>query len=812
MRRWRFIGLLLLAGLLLLWATSCGGHRPAGPSPFVARVNLSPSGASSLQLGNTLSLTASAQNAAGNSIGGTFTFASSDTSIVNVAPNGVVCAGVWSTNYTVCNPGASGAVTVTATNQGVTSAPTWIFVHPVIDEVDVSGILLDGQNIQEPCLPQGQTMSLQARAFSHGVEITQSVGPFTWSANNPTVVGFSPINNIFYNFPTNQATAKANNPGITQIFATASGVTSTTFQQPNEVPVVFDFFETCPIENITLEIGHAGSGQTTFAAAKGTSQTVIATVTDVLGNSSLPNPGNAVVLSRIPLTWTATQPGSVSAGSGCTQSCALSTPSVGAGAVTASCTPPTCNVEYPLVPKAFATPAALQACQQALSSIFPQITSCQPFIPKPVYATTAISGIVTGSGTGSAGSFGILATSLECALNPPDTCGTGIYSFSSARAVVGNANLTPNAPNSILFDLAGDRAYMGSNFGAQLVNPNNFGSSTNPFTALGTVTGRILAISANGTSAIFTDTVHEPNQVYVVNTANALTPAITPLNISGAGAAAFSPDGLKAFIFGFDANGYPNLYIYSTLQALQTIPLAVGTSVNAITFSTNGAFAYVVSPSIAGGGPAFTVYNTCDNQVSTTPPPVNPQQIALAAAPVAFRALPDGIHFIALESDGGLEVFTAQITGIAAATPTNYASAICPMHVSHPASLARTINLGVGTLQPLNFFVSPDGTLLYIVATNNSDILVYNFYTGAVNGIPLKGPNNPTPLTADMSVDGTTILVAATDGMLHEVSTAFGGTDSFQIAFPNLPNYSNPFCTITLGPGPCVLNFIAARP
>ena len=119
----------------------------------------------------------------------------------------------------------------------------------------------------------------------------------------------------------------------------------------------------------------------------------------------------------------------------------------------------------------------------------------------------------------------------------------------------------------MLFDLAGDKVFMGSDFGAQVINPTNFGTSNNPYTSLGTVTGNVLAVSNNGTVAVFSDTIHTPNQVYVVNVANVDSPTATALNISSAVAAAFSPDGLKTFILG--GTTASSLYVYSTLQALQ---------------------------------------------------------------------------------------------------------------------------------------------------------------------------------------------------------------------------------------------------
>jgi len=106
-----------------------------------------------------------------------------------------------------------------------------------------------------------------------------------------------------------------------------------------------------------------------------------------------------------------------------------------------------------------------------------------------------------------------------------------------------------------------------------------------------------------------------------------------------------------------------------------------------------------------------------------------------------------------------------------AASRSNRTAAIsgsaCPQTLTfisgNPASLVQRIELGQGTLQPINFFVSADGSQLYVVAAGHASVLVYNFAAGAVtSGIELLG--NAIPLSADMSADAGTILVAGSDG------------------------------------------------
>ena len=114
--------------------------------------------------------------------------------------------------------------------------------------------------------------------------------------------------------------------------------------------------------------------------------------------------------------------------------------------------------------------------------------------------------------------------------------------------------------------------------------------------------------------------------------------------------------------------------------------------------------------------------------------------------------------------------------------------------------------------------MSPDGTQAYIVASDRSSILVYNFNTGVVSGIELAGnatpvvPLNPLQTVAGISTDGTLIYVAASDGLLHQISTT-SGVDLAQISFPNLPSLPNAFCSLNSPSGqPCKLDFVAVKP
>jgi WD40 repeat protein len=289
----------------------------------------------------------------------------------------------------------------------------------------------------------------------------------------------------------------------------------------------------------------------------------------------------------------------------------------------------------------------------------------------------------------------------------------------------------------------------------------------------------------------------------VVNAASNSQSA-TPLNIAQAVTAGFSPDGLKTFIVG---NGGNSLYIYSTQQALQG-PIALTGPANSIGFSPNGAFAFVAQQAPSPSGSAnLSAFSICNNQLAAN--------LLLPANPLFMRVLP-GLHIDGADSSGnlipdGIHVLLLDATGFDVVTSTILAPAtgtLCPQTLTF-GPLQR-IELRQGKLQPVNFFVSADSSSLYIASTGNASILVYDFNTGAVTGIELQG--SVTPLSADMSADAGTILVAGSDGMLHEISTALGGFDQFQLTFPSLPNYLNPFCTFTPIGGACTFNTVLARP
>ena len=812
--RYAFIAITIFLFSLL---PACGGHKPAGSNPFPAKITLNPSTSVSMQLGSTLVFSASAQNGTNNNISPTFTFTSNNPGVVDISPSGLACAGSWNAPFfNVCTPGSFSQVAeITASALGATSPPTLVFVHPPIDNIQVSVVppvnspppacpnqialpaachITFNPVLNNQCVSQNQVLTLQAQAFSQGADITSSVGPFTWAQANPNVVTITPIvsgsNTSGINVPTNQATVVSNTPGQTEVVASASGVAS----QPYVAA-------TCPVQCISLQLGNNGTqniGQTSFVTNKGTSETITATAVDVQG----------CIVPKPPLTWTSSSPAAITAGSttaGCAAgaNCSISTPQPGAAAITASCTPPTCNVGFPLNPAGYSAGSL--------------------YIPQPIYPVTAISGLVTGATT----SASVLATTQDCYSN--SQCQVALYDVSTSANIAGNPSSMPTPPNSLMFDSAGDKAYAGSQYGAFLVTSSNLGSTTtSPFstlpassTALGVVTGKVIAVSPNGNLAVFSDTISTPNQGYVVN-ASSTGASTTPLNITSATTAAFSTDNSKAFILGDGGN---TLYVYSPLQALQSYRLTA--AADAIAFSSSGAFAL-----LAGGSSdpsTLAIYNTCNNTQAYLPLPVQTPPITpLPGPPIFLKMVPPGsaptgnatVPSLFQSDANALDVFVGvDSTGVdviatTTTTPlTPPANGLCPQQqIAFPMTLVTSvpfypihISLQKGTFHPLSFFLSPDGTRVYIV-TSDQGVLVFDFNTQSTSAIPLTG--NAAPLAADITVDGTLLYVAGTDGMLHELNTTTA-LDVLEIPFSQLPDSSNNFCYSSYN---CALNLVAIKP
>ena len=171
------------------------------------------------------------------------------------------------------------------------------------------------------------------------------------------------------------------------------------------------------------------------------------------------------------------------------------------------------------------------------------------------------------------------------------SCGTTDGCFSTVVPVttpntVGNFITLPATPNSLVFDRQGTKAYLGTDSGLLgTVGLAVLDAAANTATQFASLPGKVLAVSPDGSKVIISDTSAEdaPNHVFVFDTT---TNAVSTFQITGATAADFSPDSLKAYIVAGST-----LYVYSKVDGLRTIPLAA--PANDVSFLSEGAFAYV---------------------------------------------------------------------------------------------------------------------------------------------------------------------------------------------------------------------------
>jgi len=690
------------AVLLLASLPGCSSGKAVTTTvyPVPASIVISPSPSLSLEIGTSQAFTTTIENSSKSAITEPVTFLSSNSSIVTVAANGLACAGSWDnlTNPSICTPGGVGVAQVTAIAQGVSSPPTTVYVHQHIDSVTLQD-LCSGAEPPAPCtLPRHPCQSLleqetslpqntvyEAHAFSRGTDITSTVGQFTWQAVTFGVVTLS-----------NTAVGlgnTVNNTSLNQVEATAKtpGVTPVfaTVGTATSVPVNFT---TCAVQSITLEV----------TASSATSKTIIPTVTDTVGNviSTVTN------VSGIPLTWSSSQPALVTATS---SGSATGSASGGGATIVPSCTPPTCNIGF------------------------------SPSLP--IYPETAVQMILNPSAT-STSSATVYVSSAGCGTT--DNCFSTVVPVTSP-STLGSAISLPATPNSLVFNRQGTKAYIGTNSGLlgntglAVLDP-----SANTVTQFTSTPGKVLAVSPDGTKVIVSDTTDSPNQVFVFDTG---LNASTAFTITGATAADFSPDSLKAYIIAGST-----LYVYSKLDALQTIPLRA--PVNDVSFFAEGAFAY-----LAGGDPAgVMVRRTCDTGEADA--------VATLATPTFVRSLPDAIHMLAL-APPTVELITA-----------NAAPVGCTPRVSNSVT---SFDLGQGNFTATQLIIADSGATAYILSPDLNGILAFNIGAETSSTFSLIG--NPIPLQASLTPDGTLLFVGTSDGTVHEIQTATG-TDTTQIQFP----------------------------
>jgi hypothetical protein len=772
----RFFLISAIAALLVL--SGCVGKSTSGTQAGgVQTVTLSPTTTLSLEFGRTQNFSAAARNSSGGTVFTTIHFVSDNNAVLEISNNGVACAGKWDSlsNPVRCSPGVEGIANVTAEAEGVSSAPTTIYVHQHIQSMQVTPVGIH-QCLKPPCtcFSQGETFDFQAKAYGvNNADITNSVGPINWSSTTANVVTVDSVKTL----PNNQVQVTAKNPGVTQLFASASGTISSPLN-----------YTSCLVKSIMLQV-QGGSDNSTTLTAGGT-KTIVATVLDTLD----------VALTKPPLTFSTSNPEIATVN---TSGVVTGKQNAGTADISASCTPPTCNIGVLPGMPVYSTGGTLTDGQPAFGVIVAHVTQTKTPTATAWTATTGC--------------------------NNDFNCTSVMFPVTSGNTPVGNAVFVPYTPNAMLFAPGGARVYLGSDKGlmfadvsGQSVTMSTVSQATTPCNVA--ICGKPLAISADGSHVVVADTKTNPNQVYIFDAANPSNPPVDLL-IDGATAAAFSPDQMKILIL--TATG--KLFVYSTLDSL--LPVSLAAPATDLSFAADGSFAYVTGSPVN----AVSGFATCNLQNMGASSP------GLASNPLRVVALPDvredhvvfnsqdGIprehsvitqNLIALEPPV-IQFLTAQFSRDTIDHETQFTCNPPFFHVDppngyHGFTAGSAFNLGQGAFTPLFMQVTGDGSQVILVADNIPAVLIFDVNSGTTTAIPLA--NNASPLAASATQDGSQVFVAACDadhvnpntcGSVHIVNTQLGG-DLQQAVYTNF-NTNDSLCNNLPG-AMCLPDLIAVRP
>jgi hypothetical protein len=807
--------LLTLAITFVVALTGClGKATPNSGNGGVTTVTLSPTGYLSIDIGGIQNFTATGKDASGKAVlGVNIQFVvgvppgATGPAPLSLTSSGSACAGTWDSSGAMCSPGNPGIAVVTAVINGVSSPPTTAYVHQHINRIEI--VNAQTQPPQYDCFSQGQTWLFQAIAYSNNVDITNTVGYLNWSSSNAGVV-----NTTTYVPPSqpnvlNQIQTTAAVPGITQLFATAAGTTSSPYS-----------YTTCLIKAIYLQIGAEGALGNSITVNNGGTVSVTATAVDTLYGIS-----NATPLLTPPLTWSTTNPevagfSSITNTTGTNSATARN--NLGGATVFASCTPPTCNIGVlPSLPiySSDCLATGVPPCH------LPNGTNAYGTISIDVTSTTAVP------------TYTAWAATTDCGNGLG--CTSALFSVTPGTVPIGTTILSlPRTPNSMMFNhLAAPHLYFGSDqglmyvdFSASALNVSLVSNTSTPCNVA--LCGKVLTTSNDGKLVVVSDTVSTPSQVYIYN-GSSTTAVPVDLILSAPGetatAAAFSPDQLKLFIL----TNLGNMYVYSTVDPLTSVPIA--TSAADVKFSADGSFAYVAG---TPGPTSVSGFANCD-----TPATSVLSGVTTAAAPLAIYPLPT----LQLDSAGNwtegvvvldppnIDEFGVNVTQ--SPLPNGQFVCIPPSVVLDPDFPKTSHNLGQGNFTPLYTQLVADGTEVIVVASRIPAVLLFSVSNGTTTSIPLSGSpktgcprcTGPSiPLSASASTDGSQVYVAACDqyakdgttcaaGSVHIVCTSActtGQGDYQQVPYVNVNDNNNPnMCNNQGSNAPlCLPNLIAIKP
>jgi trimeric autotransporter adhesin len=343
--------------------------------------------------------------------------------------------------------------------------------------------------------------------------------------------------------------------------------------------------------------------------------------------------------------------------------------------------------------------------------------------------------------------FSPTSTTVYAASSFPPPVGTPAtlipIDISKTPPVPGTAINLPAVPNSILFDRAGARAFIGTNAGLAVLDAaSNTASLATPVPI-----GKVLAVSPDGNQAVVSNAANDPSTGLPIDSnaseqrlwlfdrnANTITTFIVP----GVVAATFDEDAFRAYAVGSgDVNNSNagNVAVFSPVLTL--VKQSIGGVNKDATTLASGPFVYVAN---SGGLKAIA---TCNNTVQASAPPTNSTNIQL------LGSVKNSNTVVAVDSTG-VNVETATVTPLTA--PVTITAANCQPNVSYSNTF---VDFGIGPFTATQLLVGSTGTHIAVFPAGINR--VFTILNGSGLGVAQLPAGATEPLNGVLTPDGNTI-------------------------------------------------------
>jgi len=409
--------------------------------------------------------------------------------------------------------------------------------------------------------------------------------------------------------------------------------------------------------------------------------------------------------------------------------------------------------------------------------------ACGTGINTPVYSNVfniTVNGTSPSTTVYAASSFPV-PTGQIMPLVPIDT--------SKSPPVAGNAIALPGVPNSIVFDHAGDKAFIGTNEGLATLD-----ATANTVTLSAPIAvGKVLAVSPDGTQVIVSNAANDPatgtpiepnsanQRVWVFNSSvNTLTTFLA----TGAVAATYDNDGFRAYIVSNNNTG--NFYVFSpSLTFLTTNFGDTSNSTGAATLAS-GPFAYVVNS--AGG---LRTISTCNNAVLAVSPPTN-------TANLQFVAAPSNQDQIFAMDTSGVDVETVTVTPLTPPLASPFTAANCTANVSYSNHF---FDFGIGAFTANQMIVASNSSHVAVLPHGHGAVLTL-VPTQGIGVATLAGGASTEPVAGGMTLDGSTLWVGVAGSNTVDRINMLDNQDEIQV----------PMKFVKVDGSPAPPNLIAVQP